>query len=196
MYHRRPSQFAITQHNHPGILLQRVRVLLLVCLTIPRHSKALPYGHIRLRLRHQRIANILLTPARPALVVLLAERPNRHVTGASHELARRGRRLGSDSIDIQFQLLAVGFEGKIIDVVPEGILNFAADRGEPDDDVCGEYAPGDGDPAEVVPELEGEQHDVHPGDLGDGNGVSDRKWRGKNTIHASEGFVELDNTRN
>jgi len=44
--------------------------------------------------------------------------------------------------------------------------------------------------------LERQHHDVDPGDLRDGNGVGDRQRSLENTIHTSEGLVELNNTGN
>lgn len=67
-------------------------------------------------------------------------------------------------------------EGEIVDIVAEGILDFATDEEETEDDVGGADCTGDGDPLEVVVELEGEDDDIDPGYLGDGDGVGD--WEG------------------
>lgn len=131
---------------------------------------------------------------RPLFIVLIAERPDRHVTLALHKLTRGRRRLRSNSVDVHFEFFAVCFEGQVVDVVAEWVLDFAADGGEPDDDVCGEDAAGDGNPLQRVNELEGKHHDVDPGDLGDGDGVGDGERSLKDAVHAGEGLVELHDT--
>ncbi len=75
------------------LILHDRNILLLIRLTLSRSNKALPNSHIRLRLRHQRIADILLAPVHPAVIVLVAERPDGHIARSPHELARLGRRL-------------------------------------------------------------------------------------------------------
>jgi hypothetical protein len=133
--------------------------ILLITLTLPWHRKALPDRHIRLRLRHQRIANVLLAPARPGLVVLLTQWPNRHIYTPAHELPRGRGGLGCNSVNNHLEFLTVGLEGQVVDVVAEGIFDFASDGGED--------AAGDGDSVQVVPELEGQHHYVDPTDLRD-----------------------------
>ncbi len=63
-------------------------------------------------------------------------------------------------------------------------------------DVGGEDATWNGDPAEVVPQLERQHHDVDPGDLRDGDGVGNRQRSLQDTVHTSQGLVELNNTGN
>jgi hypothetical protein len=179
-----PKQPSLSSANTLRILLlQSMRRLLLV-LTRPPHSKALAHIHIRPRLSHQRIANILLRPPSPIAIVLLAQGPNRHITASLHEFAGRGRRLRGDGVNVEFEFFAVGFEGEVVYVVAKGVFDFAANGGEADDDVGCEDAAWDCDPAEVVPELEGEHEHVDPGDLGDGDGVGD--WEGglEDAVHA------------
>lgn len=76
----------------------------------------------------------------------------------------------------------------------EGVFDFAADGGEADDDVGGEDAAGDGDPAQVLDELEGKHHNVDPSDLRDGDRVGDGEGCLEDAVHAGQGFVELDDT--
>jgi len=109
------------------MLLLQPMMFLLLALTLPRNSKALADRHIRLCLCHQRIADILLAPSCPGLEVLLAERPDGHVAWAAHEFGGGGRWLRGDGVDVHFEFFAVGFEGKIVDIVAEGVLDFATD---------------------------------------------------------------------
>lgn len=67
-------------------------------------------------------------------------------------------------------------EREIVDVVAEGVFDFASDEKETEDYVGGADCAGDGDPLEVVVELEGEDDYVDPCYLGDGDGVGD--WEG------------------
>lgn len=108
------------------MLLLQTMMFFLLTLTLPRNSKALPNRHIRLGLRHQRIANILFTPCSPRLVVLLAERPDGHVAITTHEFAGGRSGLGGDGVNVHFQFFTVGFKGQVIDVVSEGVFDFAA----------------------------------------------------------------------
>lgn len=163
--------------------LQRM-IILLIRLTQPRRSKALPDLHISFRLGHQRIPNILFAPRHPTRIIFLAKWPHRHIPISTEKLLCNKRRLGSDSVDVHFEFFAKGFEGEIVDIVAEGVLDFAADGGEPDDYVGGEYAPGDGDPFEVFDELEGEHEHVDPGYLRDGDGVGDWEGGGEDAVHA------------
>lgn len=167
---------------------------LLICLALPRHGEALPDRHVRLCFCHQRVSDVLFATSRPALIVLLTQRPDGHVSMSSHEFARSGRRLGSDCVNIELEFFAISFKRQIIDVVAKWILNFTADSGKTDDDVCGKDAPRNCDPAQIVPKLKGQHHDVNPGDLGNGDGVGNGEGSLKHAIHASEGFVELDDT--
>lgn len=72
----------------------------------------------------------------------------------------------------------------------ERVLDLAADGRDPEDDVGAEDGARDRDPAEGVPELEGERDDVGPGDLGDGDGVGDRERGVDDAFGAGEDLVE------
>jgi hypothetical protein len=176
------------------LLLKRMIRLFIIILALSGNSEALANRHVRFRLRHQRVPDILLTASRPAVVVLLAERPDWHVASPAHELACSWCGLRSNRVNVQFEFFAVGFEWQVVDVVAEGVLDFTTDGGESDDDVGGEDTSGNGDPAEVIPELEGQHHYVDPGDLGNGDGVGDRQGSLEDTVHSGEGFIELDNS--
>jgi hypothetical protein len=169
-------------------------VSLFICLALSRHGEAFPDCHICLGLCQQRITDVLLASACPALVVSLAQRPDGHVAAASHELSRSGGGLRGDGVDVELKLLAVCFEGKVVNIVAEGIFNLSSDLGKSDDDVCGENTTGNRDPAEVVPQLEGQHHYVDPGNLRDGDGVGDGEGSLEDAVHADKCFVELDNT--
>ena len=167
-------------------------MMLLILLLLPNLRITIPNPHIRLRLRHQRIPNILLTPRHPPIEALLAQRPQRHIQIAPKELGYVGPRVAHDVVDVGLELLAEGFEREVVDVFAEGVFDLAADGGDAEDDVGGEDGTRDGDPAEVVPHLEGEHHDVDPGDLGDGDGVGDGEGGVEDALDADEDVVEGD----
>ena len=102
--------------------------------------------------------------------------------------------LRCDGVNVHFELFAKGLERQVIHVVAERVLDFCADLGDAQDNVGGEDAAGDGDPLQTGPQLERQHHDVDPGDLRNGNRVGDGERSLKDTVHAGQGFVELDNT--
>jgi len=172
------------------LLLQNGMMFLHLAVGInTRHREAAPHLHIRLRLGHQRIPDILLTPRHPPLEALMTQRIHGHIHTGPEELVRLRYRIAHDIINVAFELLAVGFEREIVDVHAEGVFDFAADGGNAEDDVGGEDAAGDCYPAEIFPELEWQHHYVDPGNLGDGDGVGD--WEGglEDTFYADEDFV-------
>lgn len=171
-------------------LLQLAVILLAFLLLRPRNSKAIPYTHIRLRLRHKSIANMLLVAAHPIIEALVAERVEWPVKRTAEELCDLGTGIAHNVVDICLEFLAELVERKVVHVFAEGVFDFAADSGDAEDDVGGEDAAGDGDPAELVPELEGQHHDVDPGDLGDGDGVGDGERGVEDAIDADEDVVE------
>jgi hypothetical protein len=169
-------------------------VSLFIRLTLSRHCEAFPDCHVCLGLCQQRIPDVLLASACPALVVPLAQRPDGHVAAAPHELSRSGGGLRGDGVDVELELLAVRFEGKIVNIIAEGVFNLSSDLGKSDDDVCGEDTTRNRDPAEVVPQLEGQHHYINPSNLRDGDGVGDGEGSLKDAVHADKCFVELNNT--
>lgn len=138
------------------------------------NGEALSDLHIGLGLCEQRVTNILFATRGPAVEALVAEGPDGHISFAGHEVGSNGRRLGGDAIDVHFELLAEGLERQVVHIVAEGVLDFTADGGQTQDDVCGEDGSGDRDPLQRSEELEGQNHDVHPSDLGNGDRVGDR----------------------
>lgn len=171
-----------------------MRRLLIDIALCPRDGETLPDDHIRLRLGQQRIADVLLAAARPAVEALVAQRPDGHIAVATHELESRGCRLCGDAVDVHFQLLAESLERQIVYVVAEGVLDFAADGGETEDDVGGEDGAGDRDPLERGVQLERQDHDIDPCNLRDGDGVGDGQGCVENAIETDETLVESDNT--
>ena len=128
------------------VLLHLVDSLLVNLAFSPCCYKALPNGHIRLCLCQQRVADILLAAACPAVEALEAQRPDGHVALAAHVFESNGRGLCSNAVNVHFQLLTEGLERQIVHVVTKGILNFATDGGETENDVRSENGTGNGDP--------------------------------------------------
>lgn len=71
----------------------------------------------------------------------------------------------------------------------EGVLDLAADEEEAEDDVRGGDGGGYGYQLEGFVELEGEEHDVDPGYLGDGDCVRDGEGGGGDAFGVGEGVV-------
>lgn len=169
-------------------------MMFLLILAVPWRCEALPDSHIRFGLRHERVADILLAPVRPFGIALVAQRPDWHVALSTHEFERGWRRHGCNSVNVELEFLAEGLEGQIVNVVAEGVLDFATNGSQSDDNVSSEDASGDGDPVEAVNQLEWQHHDVNPGDLRDGDGVGNGERGLENAVHADHGLVELDDT--
>lgn len=89
----------------------------------------------------------------------------------------------------------------------EGVLDFAADKGESKNDVGGNCyiirpensvdwmgiltdGSRNGHPFKKVVQLEGQHEDVDPGDLGDGDAVCGRKRSIQDAFGAGEDFVQ------
>jgi hypothetical protein len=168
----------------------QLAVVLLVGVLVAAGDEAVADAHVGLCLGHQRIADVLLCPAHPAVEALLAEGVERLVERAAEELGDLGARVAHHVVDVGLEFLAEGVEREIVDVFAEGVLDFAADGGDAEDDVRGEDAAGDGHPAEIVPHLEGKHHDVDPGDLGDGDGVGDGERGVEDAVDTDEDVVE------
>lgn len=90
-------------------------------------------------------------------------------------------------MEVVLDLLTVAVERAVVLVVAEGVFDLAADG---EDDVGADDDAGDGDPAEGIPELEGEGEDVGPGDLADGDGVGEGQGGVDDAFGAGEDFVE------
>jgi hypothetical protein len=175
------------------LLLQNSMVFLFFTLGVKTcMGKAAAHLHIRLRLRHQCITNVLLAPPHPTLKALVTQRIHRHIHPVPEELGRLGHGVAHDIINITLKLLAVGFKRQIVYVHTEGILDFAADSGDAEDNVGSEDASRNCHPSEVFPELEGQHHYVDPGYLRDGDGVGDWKWGLEDAFYADEHFIQLD----
>lgn len=76
----------------------------------------------------------------PGVVAGVREGEEDEVVGLGDESVRFGRGDGGDDVELGGDLLAVGVEWEIVDVVTEGIFKFAADGSETEDDVGGNYA--------------------------------------------------------
>ena len=156
-------------------------------------GKAAPYPHVRLCLGHECVTNVLLAPRHPSVEVLLAQRVQRHVAGASEEVCDLGTGVAHDVGDICLEFLAEGLKRKIIDILAEGVFDLTANGSNTQNDVGGEDGSRDSDPTQVVPHLERQHHDVDPGDLRDGNGVGNGEGSVENTLDTDEDVVEGDN---
>lgn len=153
------------------------------------------------------LTNVLETSVFPALEAGGAERMEHTVVrGMGPVLDTRWGCTGHD-IDVGSQLTAVVVQGEVVDVVAKGILDFGAAgrelanmvRGrrrqdvhlrETKDDVGGKHSARNGDPVEVVVELEGQDENIGPGDLRDGDGVGDWQWCVEDTLGTGEDVCE------
>lgn len=176
------------------LLLHLVGCLLIHVAFSPRHGETLPDGHIGLGLCQQRITHVLLAALCPSVEALIAQWPNGHVALAAHEFSGDGCGLGGDAVDVHLKLLTEGLERQIIDVVTEGVLDLAADSRETKDDIGSEDGTGDGDPVKRGIQLERQNHDVDPCDLGDGDGVGNGQRSVENTVKTNEALIEGNNT--
>ena len=70
------------------------------------------------------------------------------------------------------------------------VFDFTTNRGDPKDDIGANEGSRNCDPSESLPKLEWEGEYVDPGDLGDGNGVGNRKRGVEYAFGASKDFVE------
>lgn len=68
---------------------------------------------------------------------MLAKREQYKVIRTGHEIVDPRRRVCGDDVEFHSDLAAVRVEWKIIDILAERVLDFAADCGETEDDVCG-----------------------------------------------------------
>ena len=176
------------------VLLQLVRRLLVDLAVGPPYGEALPGDHIRLGLGQQRIADVLLAASSPAVEALVTQRPDGHVTLAAHELESCRCRQCGDAVDVHLQLLAEGFERQIVYVVTEGVLDFATDGVETEDDVRSKDGSGNGDPFQRCEKLEGQKQDIDPCDLRDSDRVGEGQRCVENAIEIDETLVKGNNT--
>lgn len=154
--------------------------------------------HSDIRPMAQALTNLLHALAIPSLISQLAKREQQRILILAHEVIWAWWRLGDNHIDILADVVAELVEWKIVNVVSKGILDFAADEGNSKDDVGGEDRGWNGDPAERLVELEGEEQNVDPGDLANGDrirdgerGVEDAVGSGEDVVHGSEGVQGL-----
>lgn len=84
----------------------------------------------------QRRTNLVHTAVLPVGEAGRAERIQHEVLVAGGKVVDPGGRHGGDDIQFEGDLAAIGVEGEIVDVVAEGVFDFAADGREAEDDVC------------------------------------------------------------
>lgn len=87
-------------------------------------------------LRAQRGTNLLHAAVLPVGEAGRAERIQHEVLVAGGEVFDVRGRHGGDNVQLEGDLAAVGVEGEVVDVLAEGVLDFAADGREAEDDVC------------------------------------------------------------
>ena len=126
----------------------------------------------------------------PSTIPTIADREEQSILITPDPLLILGLLDTADDVDVACDLLAERVEGEIVHVVAEGVFELGADEKETEDEVGGEDGAGNGDPFELGVELEGEEHDVDVGHLGDGDRVGDWKGRVEDTLCASENVVE------
>lgn len=117
---------------------------------------------------------------------VVAQREQRSVVGVAGEVLVICCRNAGQDIEVSGNFIAEGLEGEIVDVVAEGVFDFSTDDGETEDNVGSYHGGRDSDPVEFAEELEGEDHDVCPCDLGDGNAVSEWQWGVENTFYTGQ----------
>lgn len=88
----------------------------------------------------QRGADILNAAVLPLRVSGGAKREENQVFVAGGEVVHAGGWHGGDDVELDGDLSAVCVQGEIVDILAKGVLDFAADRGEAEDDVCGDCA--------------------------------------------------------
>jgi hypothetical protein len=176
---------------------------------LPRRRNCLPFSrvqslpinrvtptahpHVDQNLRPQRAPNILLASPSPIRRPTLTQRPQHQILSSTpphNHVPKPRRRHRRQRIQLPLQLRTVAVERQIVDIVAERVLELVPDGREPDDDVCCGQGAGDGDPAQGVVELEGEQVDVEEHDLGDQDVVADGEGRGEDALGGGLGVGE------
>lgn len=91
-------------------------------------------------------------------------------------------------------MLAVELKRQIVHIRAEGVFDLTADEENAKNDIGGDDACGDGDPVKRAYKLEGENQDVGPGNLGEGDGVGNRQGSVQHTVGSSKHIVERSDT--
>lgn len=94
-----------------------------------------------MRIRHdpgfQNRPDILDAAFLPLRVSGCAVREENEVLVAGAEVVDAGRGHGGDNVEFLRDASAVRVQWEVVDVVAEGVLDFTADGGDAEDDVCG-----------------------------------------------------------
>ena len=171
-----------TRPPHPHTPTNRLPRLSMLAIL---HQREMQAG-----LTRQRIPDLRHALGRPTLTPHLAQRVQQHVIGVHDDLLHAGGGATHDDIHVFTNLLAEGVEGKVVDVVAEGVLDLAADQGDAEDYVRSKDASRNRDITQQFVELEGEQQDVDPCYLADGDAVRDGEGRVEDAVCADEHVVE------
>lgn len=105
------------------------------------------------------------------------------------------RGLAHDDIDILADLHTETVQRQIIDILAKGVLNLAPNKRQSQYDVRGKDGRRNGNPFETIDELEGQHQDIHPCDLGNGDGIGQRQRGVEDPIDAVEDVVDLRKQR-
>ena len=136
----------------------------------------------------------------PVLTAGLPHVPAAHADGVEYFVVERldpvpvaVLLLGGQEVEIHGDLSTVRLEGQVIDVVAKGILDFAADKQNAQDYVRGDNCCRDGYPLQCGVQLKGQQENIDPGDLRNGNRVGNGQRRVEHTVCAHQDIIENSN---
>ena len=178
------ASMQLSRLDHPSSLC------LIGFLSRAIHIHALPQIDPQRRLIPQLTPDPRLAPLLPGTVSRVTHREQQPILITPNPLPILRLLDTVNNINLGGNLLAKRVEREIVDIVAERVLELGADEEETKDEVRGHDGAGDGDPLEGRVELEGEQHDVDPGHLGDGDGVGDGEGGVEDAFCAGEDVVQ------
>nr|POE87272.1 hypothetical protein CFP56_29861 [Quercus suber] len=159
-----------------------------------RQQRSLDSLQLRLlagRLRAQGRPDLVHAPSLLSVELQAAQRPHDLGAGLRHPLVRlQGRGPRGHGVDVVGDLVTVGVERQVVDVLPERVLELVPDLRQPENHVAGEDGAGDRDPAEQAHELDRKHEHVRPRDLRDGDGVRDRQRRVDDALDAGQDLAQ------
>jgi len=138
------------------------------------------------------LADLIFATVHPHVPARVGHGPQDAVLDRLDPLAALSLAAAGDGIQVGGDLGAIRLEGKIVDVLSEGILNLTPNEEESQDDIRGHHSCWDRDIGilELGQQLEGEHGDVDPGNLADGDRVGDGKRRVADTVSTREHVIE------
>lgn len=135
------------------------------------------------------LAKLLIAALHPCIGRGGANRVKRHAVVAEEECVRLALIMRRNDIHISRNLVAVDLEGKIVDILSEGVLDFLADEQKAENDISSDDGSWNRNPVKQSDKLEGKDKDVDESDLTDSDGVGDGKWCVQNSIATSHAVV-------